>query len=178
MPEGQKDQIFAVLIAGLGIGWLTGLSVSPVVGTVLAGIMTAVAGVVAGVASAGTDAARQRVNAWPLAILVVGVAFGGPLGIVARSHNIFGDSLHVTVATTGATAGLKGQTTTGAEAMSVLFSANADDCGRLRGSPDQSLAGALETSRMDWAQRLARRSTDPKVMRGVVEFVCEERSHQ
>ena len=179
MPENSAGQtgagqICALLIAGFGIGWLAGLSLSPVVSTLLAGIMSVVGGVVAGLASAGSEVARPRVNAWPAAILVLGVAMGSPAGIVARSHNLFGR------ATVEAAAVAKPEAATVAKssdpevmaALSALYSTPGDDCKRLLGSPDQALVGALDSSRFPWGPRLARRFSEPRVLRQVVECLC------
>ena len=42
-----------ILVVGLGVGWLTGLSTSPVIAGVLSSIMGVAAGVVAGLKSIG-----------------------------------------------------------------------------------------------------------------------------
>lgn len=181
MPENSAGQIGAgqicgLLIAGIGIGWLAGLSLSPVVATVLAAIMSAVGGAVAGLASAGYAPARQRVNAWPAAILVLGVAIGSPAGILARTHNLFGRAAFEAgqVKTEPPAASKTQDPRVVSAGLSALYSVAGDDCKRLLGSPDQALAGALDTSRFPWAVRLSKRISDPKVLRQVVECLCEE----
>jgi hypothetical protein len=183
MPENPArqtgaGQICALLIAGFGIGWLAGLSLSPVVGTVLGAIVSVVGGVVAGLASAANDPARQRVNAWPAALLVLGIAVGSPAGILARSHDLFGRAVLLEAGQAGGAASAAPSKTVqdprAPAALGALYSVVGDDCKRLVGSPDQALAGALETSRFPWAPRLARRLSDPKVLRQVVESLCEE----
>lgn len=175
--RGQTDrgQICALLVAGFGIGWLAGLSLSPVVATILATIMSAVGGVVAGLASAGNEPTRQAVNAWPAAVLVLGVSLGSPTGIVARSHNLFGRAaVEGRQVEAEAAASPKSQDPRIQAGLSALYSLAGDDCKRLLGSPDQALAGALETSRIPWAPRLVKRISDPKVLRQVVECLCEQ----
>jgi hypothetical protein len=171
-PLGEISNAFALLITGFGIGWLAGLSLSPVIGTILAGIMGAASGVVAAVASVGSDILRRRVNAWPAAVLVVGVVVGSSTGIVARSRNLFGSAV-IGEQVESVPSGSMVQDPRVLAGLTALYSAGSDDCKRLLGSPDQALIGALETSRFPWAQRLAKRVSDPKVLREVVECLCE-----
>lgn len=153
------DQGCALLLAGVSIGWLAGLSVSPVTAAVLAALMSVVGGVVAGFAATSSSAGTTvRVNAWPAALLVFGVALGSPAGVIARTHGWLA---------TGIPSANK------AASVGGLFTIAEDECLRLQGSPDPSLAGALETSGLAWAPRLARRIQDPVVLRQVVDSLCE-----
>ncbi len=176
MTEGSASyraagQAFALLIAGLGIGWLAGLSLSRVISTVLAAVMSGVGGVVAGLAAADAPP-RPRVNAWPAAALVLGIALGAPAGIVARSHNVFGvDEVWRRTESTAAPAASELRSSA---AVGGLYATTVEDCERLLGTREAALAGALATSRLGWAQRLARRSLTPEVSRAVVEVLCAQ----
>jgi hypothetical protein len=169
----SAGQIFALLLAGAGVGWLAGLSVSPVATTLLAALMSAVGGVVAGFASAGSDSSRERVDAWPAAALVLGVALGSPTGILARTHSVFGAELVGAPSEAPSTSASGPQSARTPAALAALYSVAADDCARLLGSPDRALIGALETSRLPWGPRLAKRVPDPLVLREVVKCLCE-----
>lgn len=92
-----------LLITGIGIGWLLGLSVSPVVSIVLTSIMGAVAAIVAALNSLGNVAEqpdainknhlfqyRENINPLPLTMLVLGILIGSAVGIWARNHNWLG----------------------------------------------------------------------------------------
>ncbi|MCW5983140.1 MAG: hypothetical protein KIT09_33935 [Bryobacteraceae bacterium] len=166
-----KGQWGAVLLAGLGVGWITGLSVSPVVATVLSSIIGIVAGGAAGLAALDDKAVPKRVNAWPIAILVLGVSIGSPMGVVARSRDLFGRAAARPPETSAV---VVNQELLQKAALGVLYSAQGRDCERLLGSPDASLPSALRTSSLPWAPRVAERFTDVAIMRRVVECLCEK----
>lgn len=79
----------ALVVAGLGIGWLVGLSVSPVVSIVITSVTASAAAVVA--AMSGLDgearASALRASPLPLALLIVGMVGGSSLGLMARSQS-------------------------------------------------------------------------------------------
>jgi hypothetical protein len=154
----------ALLVSGLGIGWLTGLSLTPVVGTVLTSILGIVGGAVAGFTA--LDAERLKIHSpWPVALLIVGIAVGGPLGILARTHDLFGAPF----AESRKTAEME------RAAIGVLYATGGKSCARLLGTPDQYLVSALRTSPLPWAPRLAEAlADDPEALRQVVEVLCQD----
>lgn len=83
----------AFLVLGLGVGWITGLSMSPVVapvlGTVL-GVASAVVAAAAGVNVRDREVIPKQVDPWPLVFLVVGLSLGAPMGVVVREHGWLG----------------------------------------------------------------------------------------
>lgn len=108
---GRFSIYVAALVMGLGVGWLAGLSMSPVAQAVLTALLTLVAGA-AGLSAAKGGASREapdkdgapagandvgtgsiHLDARGIAFvatLIFGVAAGSPLGILARTHNVFG----------------------------------------------------------------------------------------
>lgn len=87
----------ALFICGASVGWLSGLSISPTIGTIIGasfGVMTAIVGGLSAVR--GRPGAGLRVaggaGAWPIALLAAGTAIGAPIGIWARTHHWFGQS--------------------------------------------------------------------------------------
>ena len=90
-----KEAVY-ILIVGLGVGWLTGLSTSPVIAGVLSSIMGVAGGAVVGLRSIGKDNSssgggnqKSQVSALPAALLVLGIALAAPLGILARTYHVF-----------------------------------------------------------------------------------------
>ncbi|MEZ4631450.1 MAG: hypothetical protein R2880_12215 [Deinococcales bacterium] len=89
-------QTFALFISGLGIGLLAGFSVSPVIGAVLAALITAAATVTAVLGGYQEAKAEEKsgsktktnklgkVTALPLMFLVLGVVLGSALGVYGR----------------------------------------------------------------------------------------------
>lgn len=79
----------SLLIVGAGLGWMVGLSVSPVVSIVISAVGTLTATVVAAVMGL-QDKPKWQITPVPLAILVIGLIFGSTLGIRAREFNLLG----------------------------------------------------------------------------------------
>ncbi|MCI5131815.1 MAG: hypothetical protein D3904_09875 [Candidatus Electrothrix sp. EH2] len=105
MAENEKDSkekkkkiyhAVSLVIIGLGIGWLMGLSISPVVATVLSGILGAVlvlAAVLSGFFYGGNASLIKNisdVSPVPFAWLMLGIIAGTSLGILVRTHNVLG----------------------------------------------------------------------------------------
>ncbi len=91
--------ILALVVTGFGIGWLAGLSVSPVVSiviTTLTGTVATILAALSGVKEEFLDVETspntlRRLLRWvtpvPLAWLVAGLVIGASTGLWARTHN-------------------------------------------------------------------------------------------
>jgi hypothetical protein len=91
----------ALAVSGIGIGWLVGLSASPVTATVIAALMALVAtsvGLIAGLRPTeesplflpgGAKFVREA-SAVPVAIVIMSIAAAAPVGIAARAYHWFG----------------------------------------------------------------------------------------
>lgn len=101
----------SVLITGLGVGWLLGLSVSPVVSIVITSVAGAAGAIIAAISglegkSSGLigpnqqeiPASLQKFSPWPLTIFVIGIIAGSMLGITARNRHWFGSSVSAEIA--------------------------------------------------------------------------------
>jgi hypothetical protein len=92
-----------LIITGIGIGWLIGLSVSPVVSIVITSIMGSVVALIAamsGLEKKGSDdnAGQWQVNPIPLAMLMIGLFFGSIAGISARNASWLGSDISAEIA--------------------------------------------------------------------------------
>ncbi|MCP3683078.1 MAG: hypothetical protein GY861_10340 [bacterium] len=96
-------QYISLLAVGFGVGWLTGLSISPVVSTLLTsivGVVIALVSILSGIKapeSTTTEHTEQvqnnfkwRADPLPLAFLMIGIIGGASVGIIARTHNWLG----------------------------------------------------------------------------------------
>lgn len=102
-------QLAAVVATGLGIGWLAGLSLSPVAHIVVTSVLGLAAAAVAvfasvdlpakekeektepnGANASGAKLPRGPVNAAPIALLVLSISAGAPLGVYVRTHEFLG----------------------------------------------------------------------------------------
>lgn len=129
----QFKSITCLLITGLGIGWLVGLSVSPVVSIVITSVTGSVAAIIAALSGlkdksdlievANKDQTFQSilsVNPLPLTILVVGILVGSAYGIRARNQSWLGSAVAGEV-TQWTQAGLTGPGWTREEIARKLF---------------------------------------------------------
>lgn len=80
--------LLGLIVCGLGIGLLTGLSVSPTLSTILTSLMTGTAMIVAilGGFSKENSFSIGLVNPWPLALLIVSILVGAVGGMQLRVH--------------------------------------------------------------------------------------------
>lgn len=84
---------------GLGLGWLAGLSLSPVISTIISGLLALVASSLAFLTNIKLEKSDKEMlfNDWGksifyMAFLMCGLVFGSACGIYAREHNVFGPS--------------------------------------------------------------------------------------
>jgi hypothetical protein len=90
------------LIAGIALGWLTGISIAEVSVPLLGGLLTAVTGLLA--LTSGTTAVEERksklphvANPLPIALVLVGITAGVAAGIVTRTHRWLEEPVKVEV---------------------------------------------------------------------------------
>lgn len=104
--QKQFSTILALVVTGVGIGWLAGLSVSPVISVVITSVIGVAAAVVTALSGLKQESSKTeplkaltfRVEVWPLAILVIALVVGSGLGIVARNHHLFGSDIDSEIA--------------------------------------------------------------------------------
>ncbi|WP_020605920.1 hypothetical protein [Spirosoma spitsbergense] len=97
--------IFALLASGLAVGWMMGMSVSPVIQTALNSLLVVLVGVLgllAGTQSlftADDDISHRRwlsylneVNLLPVGVFLFFLAFGSAVGVFTRTNAILGPS--------------------------------------------------------------------------------------
>jgi hypothetical protein len=102
--------ISSLLLTGMGIGWLVGLSVSPVVSIVITMVTGSAAAVIAALSGledkpdeskeANLQKAsflRWNIDPLPLMVLVVGILLGSLIGIKARNDGWLGTDLSIEV---------------------------------------------------------------------------------
>lgn len=93
-----------ILITGTALGWLIGMTASPVTQGVIATLLAAIVGLVTALAGMKFDQTRpdalgadtrnrifiKGIDPLPVMALVLGIALGAALGIYTRSHNLLG----------------------------------------------------------------------------------------
>lgn len=170
-------QLLSVLVIGGGIGWLSGLSISPVIGTVLASLVGVAGGVVVGVRSVarkrgeGPSTAPTSVDARLAAVLVVGISLAAPFGIIARTHGMFERALPVQ--TGQDEQGKSNQSTL--RSQGVLFGIPVETCTRLRAlaqHPNERAFRDALASSGDWARLVEQGIAETATLRAIVEDLC------
>jgi len=170
----------ALIGMGLALGWLTGLSASPVLASVLTALLGAGAGAVIGI-RASRDSLSGTLDARPLALLLIAMAAAAPFAVMVRTYKVLeprrGKEVLASSVPASAPIGAKK-----AEAFNVtsstgaLFSASTEDCTRIVGSPDKYFRSAVQTSQFTWAMLLANEIKDDHKLREIVNSVCKEMS--
>lgn len=174
-PEFRKmppKQAVSILVIGLGIGWLTGLSVSPVISGVIASMLGLATGVMLGLKQASGNT-RPRADAVPVALLVISIAVTSPLGILARTHAVFGQiPAHRTVA------GPKdGPQFASPWQVSGLFAVHIEACEDMmqaaRIGDDAVFKAMLVDSDLPGAAKFAAKIPDTETLKVIVEILCD-----
>jgi hypothetical protein len=188
-----------LIVAGLGLGWLMGLSASPVLNTVVTAVVAGILGVVAALAGiplkdslpGGVPAKLDptRINTWPVAFLMLALTVGSCLGIVARTHDWFSPGI-TSIVQSWKDAGLDEKAVTarvfenrypksgsGSNIdRSVLFSAESkQNCAKLKDTPDADLRREMLGSTLPGVAAFAAKIQDPAALRAALEtlVVCE-----
>ena len=178
-----------VFITGLSIGWLSGLSVTPVISAVLASLLGIAGGVAGGLKlfrakspspPEKTSDAKQGVDAIPIGLLALGIAVGSPLGMMARTHHLFEPEPAVQSASTE-----QKETDTRCDEkkskqdMGVLFLTRKQlkDCERLLSMVDyeneEAFVDTMRSVDFKWANRAADEIQDVKTLKIIVRCICE-----
>lgn len=100
----MRRNLFSIgmlMVIGIGIGWLAGLSVSPVISVVITSVIGVAAATVTALSGLKSESSKAepsqtlhlQVEVWPLAVLVFFVVIGSGLGIVARNRHLFGSDV-------------------------------------------------------------------------------------
>lgn len=98
--------IVSLIVTGLGIGWLAGLSVSPAISAVITSVIGVAAAVVTALSGLKPESSNPepvktlplRVQVWPLAVLVFFVVIGSGLGVLVRNNHLFGSDVDSEIA--------------------------------------------------------------------------------
>jgi hypothetical protein len=89
-------QVGALIVTGLGIGWLAGLSASPVVSIVITSVTGSAAAVVAALSGLKSDTTDKpqpwKIDPMPLGLLILGLIIGSLMGLYLRTHNALSPS--------------------------------------------------------------------------------------
>jgi hypothetical protein len=196
-----------ILAAGLSIGYIMGMSLSPVVSIVLSSIVAVVVAVTSAAAGIdvhpeilerpGTDVEekpdqqpvpirsvrhRVEVHAMPIAALVIGIAFGGTVGLAVRGNHWLGSAAYDT-RNRGAGNGevQKPDTSRIARIASPparselgFFGVSKDDCSTLNGEPPGALLANIKNYvKVREVTTVAENCPSDRCLRALVKLVCK-----
>ena len=95
----QFSHLAALLVCGLCIGWLFGMSASPVLHILVGAVVTLIGGIVSGMVGISMSPSEGKetptkfaksANPWPIAIMLIGIVPGAALGIYIRTNDLLG----------------------------------------------------------------------------------------
>lgn len=156
------------ILAGLSIGWLVGLSASPVLAPVLGALVGALAGLVAG--ARVTTTKGILLDPAPVAWTLVGMAVAAPFGILVRTQDWLGPGSDgaIHIAELGSNEQRAG--------TAALFTQASGLCARLDRSTSARFRDSLRTSSLPWAPVLEREIAEDARLQELVEAICSEYS--
>jgi hypothetical protein len=165
-------QAIAVCITGIGIGWLMGLSISPVVASVIGALFGIISGGIAalsGVKEAGII--KFQVNIWPLSLLVLGITGGAALGVYTRTHDLLGSGTIVN-AQTSSPGESRSDTV---HSTTVLFSQpGSTECTELLASLPEEINTSFRSSSKRKMRQIGDQIKDPSTLKDIARILCEE----
>lgn len=167
-----SSQLAWLLLAGFAIGWLAGLSLSPVIATILSALLAALAGIVAGFRSA--DETARAIDPAPVAVLLIGIAVAAPAGILVRTHGVLEPATHNSTANSSA-ADQESVARAGPGGLYEVLQADSSWCNRVLMHGNNRLHAELTRSdeKRPWATALSQELDDPRALRRVLEAICE-----
>jgi hypothetical protein len=163
----------AFAVIGGSVGWLVGLSVSPVIKDVLTAIVAAVTALVAaaaGITRADGKALVGTVNPVPLAIVLGAMAIVAPLGVRVRESGLLGPTVPA-----GDSAAKVARTASGLKSIGLYYVPSATACDAARASRGR-LAGQGMTKSGDPLMVLIGNAVrDTVVLDSTISLVCPVR---
>lgn len=171
--------------SGLCLGYLMGMSVSPVVSIVLTSLVALVVGVASTLAGIEKDAkpdpitvvparSRMELNPLPVTALVVGITFGSVVGVWSRTHDWLATSASDLKAA-GKSVSIDDGSTKAHSA--VLFGIASSECADLRSAPAEGLYEAIVRTVSDRDVRVVADAcrTDRNCLRSLVYTICKDK---
>lgn len=198
----------ALLCSGLGAGWIVGLSVSPVVSIVVTSVIALIVSVTSAITGLQNNNPGIAVNPlpnisispFPVMFVVVGLAIGASVGVVARTNNWLGPqpATYINYIKQWQAADIKGideltialrvfdtqfPTTkdglalANATTIGALFDTPSDDCARMGDAKDSRLEAEMMTSGGPEFQKAVTECTKNTVcLRELVKKACSPKS--
>jgi len=176
--QGPLAQAISIFTMGASIGWLSGLSVSPVIGSVLSSIVGIGAGIVTGLRVIGrgkqsTPSEGKHIDARPAALFMLAIAITAPLGIMARTFDVFGSlqAQHALEATASQNE-QQNEIQKGRQYTAGLFWSGGDRCDELITTQnDEAFRYTLRASGVE-GRALEEAISDVATLRKVIRVLC------
>ena len=177
----------SILLTGIALGWLVGLSVSHVVQTVVAsliGLLVSIISILAGLHSTEDDSASKnhivyslsQISVFPIMFLVIGISTGTTFGILARTHSILSPKEYRERFVNNQTKknDIKSEESTYYdESGTVLFGSKNNVCRKLCGLDNRELILAIKSSSILKIRDLLKFEDDSVKMRNQLNNICK-----
>lgn len=180
-------QFFSVFVIGASIGWIAGLTVAPVTVTILTSILGLATGVVVGLQTLQrkNDSSEQKdyfIDARPAALLILGIAIAAPLGIMARTYELFAPGImNVDKVEEAVDTENRGMAATSRQddpgRAPYLYGKYVDDCERVlaMSNNDKAFLGQLKDSNIPASNDMVERfNDDPETLEYFVRIICSK----
>ncbi|MCP4545438.1 MAG: hypothetical protein GY835_03090 [bacterium] len=169
----RLNQGLAILFTGLGVGWLVGLSVSPVVSAVIA-VLLALAGPMASTFREvlPSDSIQPKTNAWPVALLTLGVALGATTGIFVRTHDILGPENREDIQEIAQNDGHESRAGDLASKTGLFSQPGGDECKDLLSAGSRRIRFVFRSSGLEEVRALGELIENPEILQKVAEALC------
>ncbi len=176
MNQNPKLQTLSILVIGLGIGWLAGLSTSPIVASIITSLVALGAGVVAGLqviqekTEENTTATKKKyIDARPVALLILGIALAAPCGILARTYHIFEPTQVISKQT---------DTKNSSQNQGVLFGNSESECNQILSLATmgnyKEFIEELKVSSIPHSEEMVKKfESEPKTLEFFLRIICQ-----
>jgi hypothetical protein len=162
----------AFALMGAAVGWLLGLSTSPVIQSALGVLLGAVAAIVAAVSGIRTKdetTTATPTNPWPLATLLTALALTAPLGVIVREKRLLGPAAPSD--SSPAPSHTKGESSAGGTGLHGA--PGQKDCDHLDTSEDgKQLIQSFRTAENQALRTIGNHITEPMVLDSIRQALC------
>ncbi len=174
-------QALSLFVIGVGIGWMCGLSVSPVISGVITTLLAIAAGIITSYQTlkrekADKVEAKGQMDARPAALLILGLALAATFGVLARTYHWLEPLQSSYDSTRQQAASGQNSPVKNPQNQGVLFGVRIEECDELMALAQQNqkaFIGEVQKSTLPGAKRFSEAYPDYDIIKSYVEALCQ-----